>query len=66
MAKSLLNNLLGRLGINMDKAITDIMTPKTFIQKSLINKIIYCIPKHYNNLLFFSELLTTDYILKRS
>lgn len=40
MAKSLLNNLLGRFGINLDKPIVDIMTPETFRQKSLINKII--------------------------
>ena len=39
MAKSLLNNLLGRFGINMDKPVSEIMSSKTFDNKMLMNKI---------------------------
>jgi hypothetical protein len=39
IAKSLLNNLLGRFGISLDKAITEIMSYNTFEEKSLMNKI---------------------------
>lgn len=40
MAKSLLNNLLGRFGINLDKSITEIMSEETFERKSLMNLIV--------------------------
>lgn len=40
IAKSLLNNLLGRFGINFEKGISEIMSIKTFNQKSVMNKII--------------------------
>lgn len=40
IAKSLLNNLLGRFGISLDKTVTEIMTDSTFKQKSLRNKIV--------------------------
>ena len=40
IAKSLLNNLLGRFGISFDKAITEIMNTSLFNEKSLMNKII--------------------------
>lgn len=39
LAKSLLNNLLGRFGINIDKAITSIIDRKVFDEKSLIHKV---------------------------
>lgn len=39
MAKSLLNNLLGRFGINMDKPVSDIMSFTTFDTKMLMHKI---------------------------
>lgn len=39
MAKSLLNNLLGRFGINLEKPITEVMSKKTFNTKMLIHKI---------------------------
>lgn len=39
MAKSLLNNLLGRFGINLEKPVTEVLSVKTFQSKMLINKI---------------------------
>lgn len=39
MAKSLLNNLLGRFGINMDKPITKILSREEFERKMLMYKI---------------------------
>ncbi len=39
LAKSLLNNLLGRFGINLEKSVTDVMTNKEFETKSVMNKI---------------------------
>jgi len=39
IAKSLLKALLGRFGIAIDKPITQILSDKTFNEKSLINKI---------------------------
>lgn len=39
MAKSLLNNLLGRFGISLDKPITEIMSKRGFEDKSLMHKI---------------------------
>lgn len=39
MAKSLLNNLLGRFGINLEKAITEVLTSKEFNSKMLMHKI---------------------------
>ena len=39
MAKSLLNNLLGRFGINMDKPITELLNRDVFERKMLMNKI---------------------------
>lgn len=39
MAKSLLNNLLGRFGINLEKPTTKLMDSNTFYQKSLMYKI---------------------------
>ena len=40
MAKSSLNNILGRFGINLEKPITKIVSEDTFERKSLINKIV--------------------------
>jgi len=40
IAKSLLNNLLGRFGIDLDKSITKVISPQEFEQKSAINKIV--------------------------
>lgn len=40
LAKSLLNNLLGRFGINLDKAITDVMSQEEFSRRSIMNKIV--------------------------
>ena len=40
MAKSLLNNLLGRFGIALDKPITSILSIPEFETKSLMNKIV--------------------------
>lgn len=37
--KSLLNNLLGRFGINMERPITRILDRKTFNIKSFIHKV---------------------------
>lgn len=37
IAKSLLNNLLGKFGIYLDKSITEIMSPEEFYKKSAIN-----------------------------
>lgn len=39
MAKSLLNNLLGRFGISMDKPISEILTYEAFKNKMLMHKI---------------------------
>ena len=39
MAKSLLNNLLGRFGINLEKPITEILSRKEFDNKMLMYKI---------------------------
>ena len=39
MAKSLLNNLLGRFGINMDKPITELLSREAFERKMLMHKI---------------------------
>lgn len=39
MAKSLLNNLLGRFGINMDKPVTEILSQKAFSSKMLMYRI---------------------------
>jgi DNA polymerase type B, organellar and viral len=39
IAKSLLNNLLGRFGINRDKAITNVMSQVEFSRRSIRNKI---------------------------
>ena len=39
MAKSLLNNLLGRFGISLDKPRTEILSDKAFNEKALISKI---------------------------
>jgi len=39
MAKSLLNNLLGRFGITLDKSVTKLVTTKTFDEKAVMNKI---------------------------
>jgi hypothetical protein len=39
LAKILLNNLLGRFGINLEKSVTDVMTNKEFETKSVMNKI---------------------------
>ena len=39
VAKSLLNNLLGRFGVNLDKAITQVMTEGTYDIKNSIHKI---------------------------
>lgn len=40
IAKSLLNNLLSRFGINLEKSITEVMTTNNFKTKSVMNKII--------------------------
>lgn len=40
IAKSLLNNLLGKFGINMDKAITRVMSDVEFSRRYIRNKII--------------------------
>lgn len=40
MAKSLLNNLLGRFGINLDKPVTKILSKQAFEIKCLMNKIV--------------------------
>lgn len=40
MAKSLLNNLLGRFGINLDRGITDVLNSDDFNIKSLMYKIV--------------------------
>ena len=47
MAKSLLNNLLGRFGINLEKPITDVVSTTTFDKYSLMYKIISY--KHISN-----------------
>ena len=39
ISKSLLNNLLGRFGIKLDKSITEIVSTKRFSIMRLINKI---------------------------
>lgn len=39
MAKSLLNNLLGRFGINLDKPITEIMSEATYNKISIMHKV---------------------------
>ena len=39
MAKSLLNNLLGRFGINIDRPVTELLTRKAFYKKMLMHKI---------------------------
>lgn len=39
MAKSLLNNLLGRFGIRLDKGITDIISSNSFNSLSTIKKV---------------------------
>ena len=39
MAKSLLNNLLGRFGINLDRGLTKVVSRKKFDQISVMNKI---------------------------
>ena len=39
MAKSLLNNLLGRFGINLEKPITEVLSNETFQKKMLMCKI---------------------------
>ena len=39
MAKSLLNNLLGRFGINLEKPVTELMSHKTYEAKMLMNKV---------------------------
>ena len=40
MAKSLLNNLLGRFGINLEKPVTEVLSYQVFDQKMLMHKII--------------------------
>lgn len=40
MAKSLLNNLLGRFGINLEKPISEVLSYETFKKKMLMCKII--------------------------
>lgn len=40
MAKSLLNNLLGRFGIGLEKAVTKILTTSTFNTKGLFQRIL--------------------------
>ena len=40
MAKSLLNNLLGRFGINFEKPITEVLSEETFQKKMLMYKIV--------------------------
>lgn len=40
MAKSLLNNLLGRFGIRLDKSITKIVSDKTFYIICAKNRVI--------------------------
>lgn len=40
MAKSLLNNLLGRFGINFDRPITDVLNTADYKVKSVMNKIV--------------------------
>ena len=47
MAKSLLNNLLGRFGINLEKPITDVVSTTTFEKYSVMYKIISY--KHISN-----------------
>jgi hypothetical protein len=40
MAKSLLNNLLGRFGINLEKSITDVVSTRPFDRIGSMNKIL--------------------------
>ena len=40
MAKSFLNNLIGRFGINLEKGITDLMSQEVFREKSLMYPIL--------------------------
>ena len=79
MAKSLLNNLLGRFGIKLDKAVTKLVTKKIFDRISVMHRVVsYLIIgehkvlisylPHLNNyhfIVFFREYpIRTDAILK--
>jgi len=63
IAKSLLNNLLGRFGISLDKPITEIVNEKTFDRISLMHRITsYKRISGYNYLVSYITKLDNDII----
>lgn len=63
MAKSLQNNLLGRFGINLEKAVTDLLTRKSFDIKSTMCKIMsYKVISDDKVLVSYLPKLDTDII----